>query len=163
MVNDVSAGTFDELMFATVASLEVPYVLMHMKGVPQTMHQQPIYDDLAGDILDFLTRKLAELNKAGIHDIIIDPGFGFGKTIAHNFELLRKLSLFKILHCPLLVGLSRKSMVYKTLETTADRALNGTSALHMSALMNGANILRVHDVKEAVEVVTLFNNYTGLL
>lgn len=159
MVNDISAGTMDEQMMATVAALKLPYVCMHMQGTPENMQQEPLYDDVVKEVLDFFIATIEVCKKAGINDIIIDPGFGFGKTIAHNFSLLKKLEVFKMLNVPLLAGLSRKSTVYKTLQTTADHALNGTTVLNTMALMNGAGILRVHDVKEAMEAVTLFNAY----
>ncbi len=157
IVNDISAGTMDEKMIETVAALKVPYVLMHMQGTPQTMQQDPQYENVLKELLDFFTRKKDELHKAGITDIIIDPGFGFGKTIAHNFILLRNLSVFKMLDCPLLLGISRKSTIYKTLGISATEALNGTTVLNTMGLMNGASILRVHDVKEAAEAVKLFD------
>lgn len=159
IVNDISGGNMDAQMIATVAALKLPYICMHMQGTPDTMQQQPQYDDVAAEVLDFFIAKIEECKKAGIVDIIIDPGFGFGKTIAHNFSLLKKLEVFKMLNVPLLAGLSRKSTVYKTLQTTVDYALNGTTVLNTIALMNGASILRVHDVKEAMEAVTLFNAY----
>lgn len=159
IVNDISAGSMDASMIPAVASVQVPYVLMHMQGTPQTMHQDPQYKNVTGDILDFFIQKTDALRKAGIHDMIIDPGFGFGKTIAHNFELLRNLSIFKMLNCPILLGVSRKSTIYKTLGITVDKALNGTTVLNTIGLMNGANILRVHDVKEAAEVIKLFEDY----
>jgi dihydropteroate synthase len=159
IVNDISAGTMDEQMIETVAALKVPYVLMHMQGTPQTMQNDPQYENVTKDVLDFFIRKKDELHKAGITDIIIDPGFGFAKTIAHNFELLRNLSVFKMVDCPLLLGLSRKSTIYKMLGITAEEALNGTTVLNTIGLMNGASILRVHDVKEAVETVMLFEAY----
>jgi dihydropteroate synthase len=155
IVNDVSAGSVDENMITTVASLSVPYVLMHMKGVPKTMQQSAQYENVTREVLDFFIQKVNELRKAGINDVIIDPGFGFAKTIEHNFELLRNLSVFKMLECPLLVGISRKSTIYKTLGITAEEALNGTTILHTVGLMNGVNILRVHDVKEAREAIQL--------
>jgi dihydropteroate synthase len=159
VVNDISAGSMDERMTETVVSLKVPYVLMHMKGTPQTMQAQPHYEDVTKEVLDFFIRKKNELHKKGINDVIIDPGFGFGKTITHNFQLLRNLSIFKMLESPLLLGMSRKSTVYKTLGITAEEALNGTSVLNTIGLMNGASILRVHDVKEAVETIRLFDAY----
>ncbi|MEP7372871.1 MAG: dihydropteroate synthase [Chitinophagaceae bacterium] len=155
IVNDISAGSMDTNMFATVASLHVPYVLMHMQGTPQTMQQAPHYENVTFEVLDFLVAKIDLLKKEGINDIIIDPGFGFGKTIAHNFELLRRLSLFKIIGYPLLLGISRKSTIYKTLGVNAEEALNGTTVLNTIGLMNGAEILRVHDVKEAKEAIKL--------
>ena len=155
MVNDISAGRADEEMLSTVAALKVPYITMHMKGTPQTMEKHANYDNVSREVLDFFIHKKDECNKLGIHDIIIDPGFGFAKTIDHNFELLKNLSIFKMLDTPLLVGLSRKSSVYKTLNISIGEALNGTTVLNTIALMNGANILRVHDVKEAKEAVKL--------
>lgn len=159
IVNDISAGTMDTGMIDTIAALEVPYVLMHMKGTPGTMQQQAQYENVTKEVLDFFIKKISELRKAGITDIIIDPGFGFGKTIMHNFQLLRQLAVFDTLLCPLLLGISRKSTIYKTLGVTAAESLNGTTALHMIGLLNGATILRVHDVKEAVEAVKLFEAY----
>ena len=159
IVNDISAGSMDKELISTVAALKVPYVLMHMKGNPQPMQQNPVYENVTKEVLDFFISKTDELHKAGIHDIIIDPGFGFGKTITHNFELLRQLSVFKILRRPILLGISRKSTIYKTLAVSADEALNGTSVLNTIGLMNGASILRVHDVKEAKEAVKLFGEY----
>jgi dihydropteroate synthase len=155
IVNDISAGSMDTNMFATVASLHVPYVLMHMQGTPQTMQQSPHYENVTRDVLDFFITKIDLLKKKGITDIIVDPGFGFGKTITHNFELLRLLSVFKIIDHPLLLGISRKSTIYKTLGINAEDALNGTTVLNTIGLMNGANILRVHDVKEAKEAIRL--------
>ncbi|HEY0356138.1 MAG TPA: dihydropteroate synthase [Flavisolibacter sp.] len=160
IVNDVSAGTIDAELLPTVAGLKVPYILMHMKGDPQTMQKDPGYADVTLEVFDFLSFKIAELVQLGIHDIIIDPGFGFGKTSSHNFELLKKLSYFKNLGKPVLVGLSRKATIYKTLGITAEQALNGTTVMHTIALLNGASILRVHDVKEAVEATRLFTVYS---
>lgn len=159
IVNDVSAGTLDKNLLPAVADLGVPYVLMHMQGDPQTMQRQPQYKNVSLEVFDALSFQLKELQQAGINDIIIDPGFGFGKTIAHNFQLLRELSFFQQLKKPLLVGLSRKGTVYKTLGTTSEKALNGTTVLHTMALLNGATILRVHDVREAREAITLYLAY----
>lgn len=159
IVNDISSGDMDAAMIKTVAQLRVPYICMHMKGTPDTMQQNPVYEDVAKEVLDYFIHKIARCREAGIHDIIIDPGFGFGKTIEHNFQLLKKMQALKILGKPILAGLSRKSTVYKTLGITAEDALNGTTALHMIALLNGAGILRVHDVKEATEVIKLFEAY----
>jgi dihydropteroate synthase len=155
IVNDVSAGSMDADLLPTVARLKVPYVLMHMKGHPQTMQLNPAYGNVVTEVFDFLNRKMNECIQAGIKDIIVDPGFGFGKTIRHNFELLKQLSYFQQLQKPLMVGLSRKGTIYKTLQTTPEEALNGTTVLHTIALLHGASILRVHDVKEAVEAVKL--------
>lgn len=158
IVNDISSATLDQQMIDTVASLKVPYIVMHMKGTPQTMQQHAHYEDVTLEVLDFFTKKTEECRKAGINDIIIDVGFGFAKTIAHNFTLLKNLSVFNMLQKPVLVGLSRKATVYKTLNITPEEALNGTTVLNTIALMNGASILRVHDVKEAVEVVKLIKS-----
>jgi dihydropteroate synthase len=161
IVNDISAGMMDEQMIPTVASFKnVPYICMHMKGTPGNMQQQAIYEDVVKEVLDFFIFKTEECRLAGIHDIIIDPGFGFAKTIAHNFSLLKQLAVFNMLNRPILAGLSRKSTIYKTLNTTAAGALNGTTVLNTIALMNGAHILRVHDVKEAKEAIQLFMVYT---
>jgi dihydropteroate synthase len=155
IVNDISAGSIDKDMIPVVASLQVPYVLMHMKGSPQNMQESAQYENVTKEVLDFFIYKVNELQNAGIHDILIDPGFGFGKTIAHNFELLRHLSVFKMLDSPIILGISRKSTVYKTLGVTAEEALNGSTVLHTIGLMHGADILRVHDVKEAKEAIRL--------
>ncbi|RTL60954.1 MAG: dihydropteroate synthase [Sphingobacteriales bacterium] len=159
IINDISSGDMDEDMIKTVAALPVPYICMHMKGTPATMQQNPVYDDVATAVLDYFIYKIARCKEAGIHDIIIDPGFGFGKTIQHNFQLLKKMETLKQLNKPILAGLSRKSTIYKTLGITVEEALNGTTALNMIALLNGASILRVHDVKEAVETIRLFQAY----
>jgi len=161
IVNDISAGSMDEALISTVGALGVPYILMHIQGTPQTMQNEPHYEDVATDILDFFIKKIAELHQNGIHDIVLDPGFGFGKTIEHNYTILKKMSIFQITDLPLLAGISRKSMIYKVLNTTPDKALNGTTALNMIALQNGANILRVHDVREAVEVIDLWEELYG--
>jgi dihydropteroate synthase len=155
IVNDISAGSIDRDMLTTVASLSVPYVLMHMKGTPQNMQQQPEYENVSLEVLDFFIQKKKELHDLGITDILIDPGFGFGKTIAQNFELLKQLNDFQLLKAPLLVGISRKSTIYKTLGIAAEEALNGTTVLNTVALIKGASILRVHDVKEAKEAILL--------
>ena len=156
LANDISAGSMDPNMIPIVASLHIPYVLMHMKGVPEHMQENPQYENLTQEVLDFLIEKKATLHLSGIKDIIIDPGFGFGKTIAHNFELLKNLEVFRMLEAPILLGISRKSTIYKTLGITVEEALNGTTVLNTIGLMKGAAILRVHDVKEAVEAVRLF-------
>lgn len=155
MVNDISAGSMDDQMFSTVAVLNIPYIAMHMQGTPDTMQQNPAYEHVTREVLDYFIKKTEQCNSAGIKDIIIDPGFGFGKTIVHNFQLLRELEVFQTLNYPLLAGLSRKSTIYKTLGTTTEEALNGTTVLNTIALQKGASILRVHDVKEAVEAITL--------
>ena len=157
LVNDISAGHLDENMLETVAKLNVPYIMMHMRGNPKTMQQQTNYDNILKEVLFYFSERITTARALGIKDIIIDPGFGFARTLEQNFELLNVLEGFKITNLPLLAGLSRKSMIYKTLETSSAEALNGTTALNMIALQKGASILRVHDVKEAVECVTLFN------
>ena len=159
IVNDISAGSLDPEMIHCVSSLKVPYICMHMKGSPEHMQNNPTYDDLIKEVLDFFIDKIEQCKKAGIKDIIIDPGFGFGKTIQQNFILLNQLSVFKILDKPILAGLSRKSMVYKTLNVDVTAALNGSTVLHTIALQQGASILRVHDVKEAMQAVTLFTAF----
>lgn len=157
IVNDISAGSLDNQMMQTVAQLKVPYIMMHMKGNPQTMQSLAQYENLVKELLFYFSEKVAQARCLGINDIIVDPGFGFAKTIANNFELMQKLELLQMLELPLLVGVSRKSMIYKTLNTSSENALNGTTALNMFALTKGAKILRVHDVKEAVECVKLYN------
>lgn len=157
IVNDISAGAMDDGMIPTVVKLKVPYVAMHMKGTPETMQQQANYEDVTREVLDFFIRKKSECNKAGIHDIVIDPGFGFAKSTDHNFQLLKNLPVFKMLDSPIMIGISRKSSVYKTLGVSREDALNGTTVLNTIALMSGANILRVHDVKQAREAVELFS------
>lgn len=157
LVNDISAGKLDKNMIETVGNLSVPYIMMHMRGTPKTMQNQTDYDDLVKDIISYFGERIAEAHKAKINDIIIDPGFGFAKTLEQNYTLLNHLELLKLTDKPILAGVSRKSMIYKTLKTSAKEALNGTTALNMVALQDGASILRVHDVKEAMECVTLFN------
>ncbi|WP_236587551.1 dihydropteroate synthase [Marivirga aurantiaca] len=157
IVNDVSGGNLDKEMFETVAELKVPYILMHMRGTPATMQKMNTYEHLLKDILLELSVKVNELRKLSVNDIIVDPGLGFAKSIGQNYEILKNLTYFDFLDCPILMGLSRKSMIYKTLGINVEQALNGTTALNMVALLNGANILRVHDIKEAVETVKLFN------
>ncbi len=159
MVNDISGGEMDDAMIATVAALKVPYVCMHMKGRPENMQHESHYDNVVTEVLDFFIRKFEQCRNVGINDLVFDPGFGFGKTIAHNFSLLKNLSVFSITGRPVLAGLSRKSTVYKTLGTSAGEALNGTTVLNTMALMNGASILRVHDVKAANEAILLYNAY----
>jgi len=155
IINDISGGDADEKMFGLVTQLNIPYIMMHMKGNPRTMQENPEYDDVVADILKWFGSRIVKLQTAGVKDIIIDPGFGFGKTIKHNFEMLRRLGDFAIAGLPLLSGISRKSMIWKSLSITPSEALNGTSVLHAVALLNGADILRVHDVKEAVQAVKL--------
>lgn len=156
MINDISAGYLDEKMLPTIAELQVPYIMMHMKGNPQTMQSLTHYDDIVKEMIYYFSERIFEARKLGINDLIVDPGFGFAKTLEQNYEVMQKLNIFKQLELPLLVGISRKSMIYKTLETSAQEALNGTTFLNAIALEKGANILRVHDVKEAVECVKLF-------
>lgn len=156
IVNDISAGQLDHDMMPTIAKLNVPYIMMHMRGNPKTMQQKTDYDDLIKDVNYYFSQRITEAHKLGITDIIIDPGFGFAKTIDQNYQLLKNLELLKITDKPILAGISRKSMIHKVLDTSSKEALNGTTALHMIALNNGASILRVHDVKEAVECVKLF-------
>ncbi|GAA4212156.1 dihydropteroate synthase [Pedobacter jeongneungensis] len=155
IINDIASGDMDEKMFETVAKLQVPYIMMHMQGTPQNMQQNPVYDNVLLEVIDYLAKKVAALKALHIHDVIIDPGFGFGKTTDHNYELLNRMEAFKIFKLPVLVGFSRKGMIYKTLGTTAAEALNGTTVLNTIALQKGASILRVHDVREAVECVRL--------
>jgi dihydropteroate synthase len=156
IVNDISAGSIDPAMYETVAQLGVPYILMHMQGKPENMQVAPTYEDINREVLDFFIKELEKLRTLGIKDVVIDPGFGFGKTVEHNYHLLGKLHVFKLLDVPLLAGLSRKSMICKVLKVNPENALNGTTALHMVALQQGARILRVHDVKEAHEVIQLW-------
>ncbi len=155
LINDISAGKQDENMFATIAKYKVPYIMMHMRGTSKTMQKHTDYKNLLVDILNYFSERIAQARKLGISDVVADPGFGFAKTLDQNYELLSKLELFQNLGLPLLAGLSRKSMIYKALDTTPENALNGTTALNMVAVMKGANILRVHDVKEAMECITL--------
>ncbi len=155
IVNDISAGNMDENMITTVALLGVPYICMHMQGTPENMQVDPQYNHVTNDVLSFFTDKINELKVAGINEIIIDPGFGFGKTIEHNYQLMNELERFHQFDLPLLVGISRKSMIYKVLGCSPEEALNGTTVLNTIALQKGAHILRVHDVKAAKEVVTL--------
>lgn len=156
IINDVSGGAYDPAMFATMGQLQLPYVLMHMQGTPQDMQNAPHYEDVLADLLSYFADKLQQARAAGIHDVILDPGFGFGKTMEHNYRLLAHLHDFAMFDVPILVGMSRKSMLYKLLDCTPEEALNATTAAHMLALQNGADILRVHDVKEAVQCVKIF-------
>ena len=156
MINDISAGNLDNKMHKVVAKLKCPYILMHMQGDPSTMQDKPSYRHITQDIVKFFSERLPKLHDMGIHDTIVDVGFGFGKTLEHNYQLLRELHAFQLLGRPILTGISRKSMVYKALNNTAEESLNGSTALHMAALLQGSNILRVHDVKEAHETITLF-------
>lgn len=156
IINDISAGLQDDKMLPTVAKLNVPYIMMHMRGTPQNMQQHTDYDDILKEVLFFFSERLVAAKALGIKDIIIDPGFGFAKNLEQNYELLKQMEIMNFVEHPILAGISRKSMIYKTLKTTADQALNGTTALHMVCLQKGANILRVHDVKEALECVKLY-------
>ncbi len=157
IINDISAGELDENMFETVARLKVPYILMHMQGTPQTMQNNPSYEHVIPELTDYFVKKIQKLHDLGAYDLLIDPGFGFGKTLEHNYEILGKLETFKMLQVSLLAGVSRKSMIYKVLGGTAADALNGTTVANTIALLKGAKILRVHDVKPAVEAVKIFN------
>lgn len=156
IINDISAGKLDEQMLEVIAQYQVPYIMMHMRGTPQTMKQLTTYDDLVKEVVYYFSERLAVTKKMGINDVIIDPGFGFAKTTAQNFELLNHLDILQSLDVPILTGISRKSMIYKTLGIDSKQALNGTTALHMVALQNGSSILRVHDVLEAKECITLY-------
>ena len=156
LINDISAGNLDTNMMKTVAQLQVPYIMMHMKGTPQTMQSLTQYKNIVKEILFYFSEKIAQARSLGINDLILDPGFGFAKTVEQNFEVLSKLELFQMTELPLLVGVSRKSMIYKTLDTNSELALNGTTSLNTISLLKGAKILRVHDVKEAVECIKLY-------
>lgn len=156
MVNDISAGSLDPNMFTCMADLGIAYVMMHMQGSPAYMQESPQYDNVVDDIIQFFGEKIYKLRKLGVNDVVLDPGFGFGKSAEQNYQLLRELDAFAITELPLMVGLSRKSMIYNALSNDPDSALNGTTAAHMAALMGGASILRVHDVKEAIETVKIF-------
>jgi dihydropteroate synthase len=156
LINDISGGKLDANMYSLVARLQVPYIIMHMRGTPQNMKNQTEYLNIVAEMITYFNEIIFELRKLDVKDIIIDPGFGFAKTIDQNFLVLKQLTDFKVLSCPILTGLSRKSMIYKTLGITAEEALNGSTALHMAALMNGASILRVHDVREAAETIKLY-------
>ena len=161
MVNDISAGDMDADMLSTVASLNVPFIAMHMQGTPDTMQDKPTYDNIAKEVVDYFIQKTADCKAAGITDIVIDPGFGFGKTINHNFQLLKQMEVLQLFQIPVLAGLSRKSTIWKTLHVTPEEALNGTTVLNTIALTKGASILRVHDVKEAVEAIKLYEAYSN--
>ncbi len=157
LINDISGGKMDENMFKTIAELQVPYILMHMQGTPQNMQKNPSYENVTKDLISFFAAQIFELRQLQVKDVIIDVGFGFGKTLAHNYQLLKDLALFKSLDTPVLAGISRKSMLYKPLNSSAQEALNATTSANTIALLNGANILRVHDVKEAVEATKIVN------
>lgn len=157
IINDISGGNMDPQMFETIARLNVPYILMHMQGTPQTMQNAPQYKDVIEDVILELSKKINQLQQLGVNDIIIDPGLGFGKTLDQNYRIINSINRFRILGHPVLIGASRKSMIYKLLETSAEKALNGTTAVNTIALLNGASIIRVHDVKEAVETIKIVN------
>ena len=159
IINDIFAGKADDKMYQTVAELGVPYIIMHMKGTPQNMQKNPSYKNVTKEIFMFFSEKLSQIRHAGVNDIVIDPGFGFGKTIEHNYTILKQLDAFKIFELPVMVGLSRKSFIYKVLKTVPEESLNGTTVLNTIALVNGASILRVHDVKEAKEAIRLTQMY----
>jgi dihydropteroate synthase len=159
IINDISGGTMDANMIETIAQLKVPYILMHIQGIPENMHIAPSYSDVVKETVHFFSEKISQLYSLGLSDIIIDPGFGFGKNIEHNFTLLKNLHVFKFFSNPLLVGVSRKSMIWKTLKTTPDEALNGTTVLNTISLLAGADILRVHDVKEAKECIRILEAF----
>ena len=158
LINDISAGLLDDEMLETVAGLQVPYIMMHMKGNPQTMQSLAVYDDVVKEMLFYFSERINVARSFGLNDIIVDPGFGFAKTMEHNYEIMQNLDYFSILELPILVGVSRKSMIYKLLENTPQEALNGTTVLNTVALQKGASILRVHDVKEAVECIKIYQN-----
>jgi len=161
IINDISAGTFDSNMMKLVSSFRVPYIMMHMKGLPSDMQQNPSYEDVVMEITRFFVLNIQKAREVGIADIIIDPGFGFGKTLEHNYQIMKQLEVLQIFDLPVMAGISRKSMIWRPLNTNADSALNGTTALHMYALQKGAKILRVHDVKEAMECITLHQLLTN--
>jgi dihydropteroate synthase len=156
MINDISAGSLDPKMFTAMSDLGIPYVIMHMQGTPENMQENPVYDHVVDDLLQYFAEKVFRLRKLGIRDIVIDPGFGFGKTVEHNYTLLARLPAFRMLELPIMVGISRKSMICKVLKKDPPQALNGTTAAHMAALLNGAHLLRVHDVEAAAETVKIF-------
>lgn len=159
MINDISSGNMDKNMFSVIANLQVPYLIMHMQGTPENMQLNPVYSKITQEIIKDFSNTIDKLHQLGVNDILIDPGFGFGKTLEHNYTLLKELSAFKMFELPIVVGLSRKSMIYKLLKNTPDDALNGTSVVNSLALMNGADILRVHDVKQAVEALKIVQLY----
>ncbi len=161
LINDIAAGNLDEKMFETVAKLQVPYIMMHMKGTPQNMQDSPTYENVTKEVFAYFSEKIKTLQNLGVKDIILDPGFGFAKTLDHNYQLLKEMELLNFFELPLLVGFSRKSMISKALGIKTEEALNGTTVLNTAALLKGANILRVHDVKEAVECVELVNRISS--
>jgi dihydropteroate synthase len=155
MINDISGGTFDRAMIPLIAKKKVPYIIMHIQGTPENMQKSPSYENVVKEVILFFTKQIAMCHKEGVHDIIVDPGFGFGKSLDNNYQLLQKLGWFNFFECPIMVGFSRKSMINKLLGTNPENALNGTTVLNTIALLKGADILRVHDVREAVEAVKL--------
>jgi dihydropteroate synthase len=159
IINDISAGSFDSKMFETIAQLKVPYIIMHMQGEPRNMQDKPTYENVVNEVYYFFSEKLKQLNELKVNDVILDVGFGFGKSLSHNYTLLKQLNFFKNLERPILVGLSRKGMIQKVINTSADEALNGSTAAHVLSLIEGANILRVHDVKEAKQAIDIVNFY----
>ncbi|MFO7574140.1 MAG: dihydropteroate synthase [Bacteroidales bacterium] len=161
IINDISGGMLDDNMFKLVATLNIPYVMMHMQGTPATMQKKPVYNDVVSDIIEWFGKRISLLEEAGVRDIIVDPGIGFGKTTEQNYEIIGRLAEFEVVSRPLMAGVSRKSLIWKTLGTTPGEALNGTTALNMALLINGAAILRVHDVREAVETVSLYHKISG--
>lgn len=161
LINDISAGTLDPEMIPEIASLNVPFIIMHMKGIPGSMQENPEYTNVTDEIIQFFSERINQLHKKGISDILIDPGFGFGKTMDHNYELLSQIYAFNMFGLPIAAGISRKSMIYNLLDSSSDNSLNGTTAVHMILLQKGVNIIRVHDVKEAMEAVTIFNRASG--
>ena len=163
IVNDISGGTLDSKMFETIGKLNIPYILSHIQGTPQIMQKNPQYDDVVKDISNYFSESVKRLTKLGVNSIILDPGFGFGKNLSHNYELLNRLDSFKVFQLPVMVGLSRKSMIWKALETNPEAALNGTTVVNTMALLGGADILRVHDVKEAVEAIKIFSEIKATL
>jgi dihydropteroate synthase len=156
LINDISAGTLDPEMFPTMGRLGIPYIIMHMQGTPGTMQENPVYENVLDELLQFFAEKVYKLRVLGLNDIVIDPGFGFGKTLEQNYELLSRFDEFRMLELPLMAGISRKSMIYRLLDSEPDGALNGTTAAHMALLIKGARLLRVHDVQAAVETIKIF-------
>jgi dihydropteroate synthase len=161
LINDISSGTIDPEMVPAIAGLNVPFIIMHMKGIPGSMQENPEYSNVTDEVIRFFSERINQLHKKGVSDILIDPGFGFGKTMDHNYELLSQIYAFNMFGLPIAAGISRKSMIYNLLDSTSDNSLNGTTAVHMILLQKGVNIIRVHDVKEAMEAVTIFNRASG--
>lgn len=161
IINDISAGAFDREMFSTIASLQVPYIIMHTKGTPDTMHQNAVYEDITREVAAYFSQKVYQLNQLGVHDIILDPGFGFAKTLEHNYQLLQNLDFFRIFDLPILVGVSRKGMISKVIDKKAADSLNGTTVVNTISLLKGAGILRVHDVQAAMEAVKIYRMHNS--